>query len=488
MFRILIVDDERIILNGIKMMIETDQELSFPKDIVTTTNVPTAMELLDSFCPDLILTDIRMPVMDGFDLIRFVREREFSSSIVILTSHADFQYAQQAIRFNVMDFILKPIDQAVLRQMILAAYTEKTKEEHSRLNAARMELRNMMLYDLSVQELMSDSELIGRVFPHMYFTVVVLGVPLLREDYKETLEKILEQYYDTCYCFLLQEKNQVIAVCNHDQYRVKPVSIHKDFETNTECADFFVGVSISANTYRSLHALYINALQRIFCRKQFGENSDLTNLSLFSYQDCVTIFNEKDESAERRLIKEYLLKIRAGADTSPLPDRIYQSFVHNIQLYLDDSDMNVPRHFSAASSQAENDEELMEEILSFLRHVKKKLFVAWDNDENDSVIRQLMKYIESHYREDVSLDDLAEHVGFHPNYVCMLFKKNTGESYLTCLHKERLYAAKKSLRETDYTIEQIAEEVGYNSASQFARVFRKYEGVSPSAFRTGAKD
>lgn len=110
MFRILIVDDERIVLNGIRMMIEEEMEITFPMDIVTASNVPQAIELLESFHPDLLLTDIRMPVMDGFDLIRHAREKGLSMNIVILTSHADFGYAQQAIRFNVMDFILKPID------------------------------------------------------------------------------------------------------------------------------------------------------------------------------------------------------------------------------------------------------------------------------------------------------------------------------------------------------------------------------------------
>ena len=66
----------------------------------------------------------------------------------------------------------------------------------------------------------------------------------------------------------------------------------------------------------------------------------------------------------------------------------------------------------------------------------------------------------------------------------MTFKKNIGQSYLTILHKERLLNAKKLMRETDFTMGQIAEEVGYNSTSQLARVFRKYEGKSPSEFRS----
>ena len=108
MFRILIVDDERIVLNGVRMMIEEDLALSFPTDIATASNGPQALDLLKNFTPDLILTDIRMPVMDGFTLVGHIREQFPDMGIAILTSHADFDYAVQAIRYQVTDFILKP--------------------------------------------------------------------------------------------------------------------------------------------------------------------------------------------------------------------------------------------------------------------------------------------------------------------------------------------------------------------------------------------
>ena len=72
----------------------------------------------------------------------------------------------------------------------------------------------------------------------------------------------------------------------------------------------------------------------------------------------------------------------------------------------------------------------------------------------------------------------------HPNYVCTLFKKHIGQSYLFCLHQERLRSAKQLLIDTDLTIDEIARQVGYNSASQLARIFRKYESTSPSDFRS----
>lgn len=486
MFRILIVDDERIVLNGIRMMIEEDMELPFPMDIVTASNVPQAIELLDSFNPDLILTDIRMPVMDGFDLIRRVREMRLSMNIVILTSHADFGYAQQAIRFNVMDFILKPIDQQILKNTIERVYQQKMEKEQARLHSAMLEMRNMMLYDLSAQELISDTELIRQLFPHTYFTVIVLTLSRMDDAYSEILKKILLQYYNCCYCFLLQERSQLIAICNHEQFHIQPTNLKQEFINAAHCENFWTGISISSSSYKALHNLYTNAVQRIFYTRHFGESSILSEISLFTYQDCVRIFQENEENATLKLVQEYLIKISVAFDSANALEMIYRSFVHNILLYLENNRIHVSNDQISMNCHVAGEQELISEIMTQLGRIKRSIQKNYDNHDNygnDTLTKNLLSYIQQHYQEDVSLDDLAAHVGFHPNYVCTVFKKNIGQSYLTCLHKERLLAAKKLLQETDYTMEQIANEVGYNSASQLARVFRKYEGVSPSAFR-----
>lgn len=486
MFRILIVDDERIVLNGIRMMIEEEMEITFPMDIVTVSNVPQAIELLESFHPDLLLTDIRMPVMDGFDLIRHAREKGLSMNIVILTSHADFGYAQQAIRFNVMDFILKPIDQQILKNTIERVYRQKMEKEQTRLHSVMLEVRNMMLYDLSVQELISDSELIRQLFPYTYFTVIVLALPQMKDSYVEILEKILLQYYNSCHCFLLQERSQLIAICNHEQFHTQLANLKREFANAVCCENFYTGISISSSSYKALHDLYNNAVQRIFYARHFGENSILSEISLLTYQDCARIFQENEETAVLQLIQKYLVKITAAFDSVDSFEMIYRSFVHNIRLYLENNRIIAANDQISDSCHAEDWQALAGELVKLLKTIKRSIQENYNNLDsygNDTLTKKLLAYIQKHYQEDVSLDDLAAHVGFHPNYVCTVFKKNIGQSYLTCLHKERLMAAKKLLQETDYTMEQIANEVGYNSASQLARVFRKYEGVSPSAFR-----
>lgn len=498
MFRILIVDDERIILNGIRMMIQEGCGLSFPTEVVTASNVPQAVEVLEAFSPDLLLTDIRMPVMDGFELIGHVRERYPAMDIVILTSHADFAYAQRAIRFQVTDFILKPIDQNALKATIEQAYGRKREQEELERRLARREVRSMMLYDLSDREMTCAGELVEGLFPHGYFTVIVLEVPRMEGEGKglaRILAGILGDYYDGCDCFARQERGQVVAICSHSRFLVDTEGLSLKFAEKSHCDRFWMGVSISATSYKALPGLYINAVQKIFYEKHFGRENDLAELALFTYQDCVQIFTENEDTALRQLTEGYLEKIAAVFGNLYGPEEIGKSFLHNVLLYLENSSIPVPEGLGdpqalwksgiSRAGQDSDSGELAGRLLACLEDVKEQIRKAGKAPEEDAMTKQMLWYIRQHFREDISLEDLAESVGLHPAYVCTLFKKNVGRSYLACLHGERLQAAKKLLVETDFTVEQIAAQVGYNSASQLARVFRKYENSSPSAFRHG---
>lgn len=483
MFKIMLVDDERIVLNGIKRMIEEELELEFPVEIITATNVPQALELLDSFCPDLLLTDIRMPILDGFDLIRKIREKGLEMNVAIITSHADFSYAQQAMRFKVMDFILKPIDFEALKATIIRVNQYKVERREALREKLLMNMRNMMLYDLSPQEMIDQPELLAKLFPNAYFSVAVVEEADVGENGAEIMKKIFLQYYDHCHCFYKKEKEQLIAICNHEMFRVKPMHLKEELISAFGCKKLLLSTSISANSYKALHSLYVNAVQRIFYMRHFGEKNILTEISMFTYQDCVSIFTEKEEIRLQKMIMEYITKIRVTFELPQFFETVYKSFEYNLSLYLENNNIEFQNGFAEYLSGAQNDQQLTEKIIERINSVKKVIRKNQDRFENDEITGKLLNYIRQHYREDISLDDLANYVGLHPNYVCTIFKKNTNQSYLTCLHKERLLVAKKLLKETELTVEQVAGEVGYASASQFARVFKKYEGISPSSVR-----
>lgn len=244
-----------------------------------------------------------------------------------------------------------------------------------------------------------------------------------------------------------------------------------------------MGTSISATTYKYLHSLYMNAVQRIFYSRYFVTDSYLADLSLLSYEDSVRVFNENEDAVLLELISGYIKKMRAASDSLNTPELIWRSYTSNIYLYLKNNGFAVEVDLAQETCPADTYEGLTSEIAVWTRRMRKRIQKMSENYGDSELMKRLMQYIEQHYREDISLEDLASVVGFHPNYVSAVFKKESGKSYLTFLHETRLEAAKKLLRETDRTVEWIAAETGYRSASQFARVFRKYENISPMVYR-----
>ena len=209
----------------------------------------------------------------------------------------------------------------------------------------------------------------------------------------------------------------------------------------------------------------------------------MSGLSLVTYHECVQIFLEKDEEKVQELLTQYVDAIRSTSPDICTPDVIFRSFFHNIALFFENTSIPMPASGLLDAPKAANFAELVPEIMGYLSRIRKEIQKTSEYSGNDVQIRQLLNYIRENYQKDISLDDLADSVGLHPNYVCTLFKKSVGQSYLSCLHKERIRAAKKLLLDTDLSIEDIAHQVGYNSSSQLARVFRKYESLSPTDFR-----
>lgn len=482
MFQIMIVDDERIILNGCRMMIQELLKLPFSVDIVTATNVPQAISILETTTPDMILTDIRMPVMDGFELIKHVRENKISSEIVILTSHADFEYARTALRYNVLDFILKPINEVSLRETIMKIHRKLIDEKAEQLENAYLKVLTMLKYEFSPSDLLLTDEMLEEMFPSTYFTVLVVESEQL-PDNTFPFQELLMQYYDYCRCYLSDERSQLICICNHDTFFVKPTNLH-DKLYQLIGGSFLSGTSISSNSVHKLHQLYTNACQRIFYKKVFGNDENLSGTALFSYQDCIQIFLENNPDKMRNELLKYIERMNlVGNPSRSFLEQIYISFFQNISLYAENSGLEMPQNLDLSlpanvlSPDALADL-IIGRILNFRSTIKET------STDSEQLINQLLGFIKNHYTEDISLDDLSSAVNLNSNYICSFFKKSIGQSFLACLHKERLTAAKKLLLETDYTIEEISHRVGYNSSTQFARIFRKYENSSPSDFRS----
>lgn len=484
MFRILIVDDEKIVLNGIKLLIEKRMQLPFVPDIAIASSAAAALELLSVFQPDLILSDIRMPVIDGFAFIEQVKKRDIICDFAILTSHADFNYAKRAITLHVEDFILKPVETAELQQVLLNCHAKKEQRRKAEEKEGFSLLRNLLLYDLPIEQLISEEELFRSIFPYKYFPVLLLQTDSPDPDFTEIIEKELSFHYQKCHTFYFYQNRQYITVCNHDHFFIDTAPLKQIFRHILLNQSFRYSISISSNSWKELHNLYMNAQLRIFYQKIYPENQEMADISFITYWDCIKIFAETDELKLSQQMQQYIDKLLSQFTPSPrLFDEIYESFLSNCNFYLEN--LNAPLlQKTYSEQQLDTPEKLRGAILQNILSYRQFIQDSQKRGSEPDAVSTLISYIDHHYTEDISLENLADSVEMHPNYVCSLFKKQFGYSYLTYLHQKRIEHAKKLLVQTEFhTLDEIATLVGYNSSNQLLRIFKKYEHMTPGEYR-----
>lgn len=481
MLSILIVDDEKLILNGCRIMLERNLTFPFPIQIFTACKASDALMLFQETEIDLVLTDIRMPVMDGFQLINSLRSFCYTGEIAILTSHADFEYARKALRLNISDFLLKPIDQTELKRLICSAWDKKQAREEKQLDELCQELLSVALYDFSLSDLSANEETLRMLFPHTYFTVMLIPLETSEVNIQE-VHNILQDYFAKCYCYLLSSQKQIMVLCNHPSFRICLNGLTDRLYPLT-CSRLPVATSIVSNSIQDIHALYSNSVRRLFCRNTFGNNLAMAEHTFFSYQDCIEIFLEQDPALQKEKLDKYLSAFStSGTITSQYLDNIYKSYFENLSLYLKSN--GISQDFSMVSlTSFPCVHALCHAILQNIKELKQTLSKEEAEPHIQSQAIKILDYIKMHYMEDISLDNVAEAMDMNPNYICSLIRKNLGQSYLSFLHQERIREAKRLLKDPSLSIDEIAKRVGYNSSSQFGRVFRKYENLSASDYR-----
>lgn len=262
MFRVLIVDDEEIILRGVELLIRKKLSLPFGIDIAVAASAGAALEKAAVFSPDLILTDIRMPGMDGFAFIEELRGRSIACDIVILTSHADFSYAKRAISFQVQGFLLKPIEKKELEAALLDSYRRLEESRREEERECLLQMRNILLYDVDVDGEMADEEIRHRLFPYQYFTVVLVECGAAGQEYAGLVEDEIASY-SCCRTFYLASAKQYVTICNHEKFNLDGNLLKAGIRKVFLREEHYCGISISSNSWTELHSLYVNAMS--FC-------------------------------------------------------------------------------------------------------------------------------------------------------------------------------------------------------------------------------
>jgi two-component system response regulator YesN len=494
---IMIIDDELFIRKGLRKLI--DQHTTNWEVVGEAKNGEEGLAQIESLAPDLAIVDIRMPIMSGIELAEQIYKRGLKVKVVILTGHKDFEYAQAAIKYGVIDFLLKPCpEEEVIRMLDEVFNSMRVENKQRQFNQRMLEetvLRSALLRLPIPGDMLSylQQELVGKVcwFISGYMDMnskFEKDLHLLQYAFRNIIEEILEpERYSLS--FVSVQYNLSAMFIRHPAIEGSQL-----MNKLTSTMDELLGVRIKvldAGEIQSLDqvpALYENIGLSMGLATGTEENSaavpDDHNQMLLNAQTLQDHWMFLITSGHQEKLKEQVsLEIQTIADDSvsihELKNRalIIATVFNTLSRKVMHVPFNTLLHFQNQHKQEIVD--LLEQHANdFLAQLDQ-----WLKLHNQSVIQQAIDYIEQHYMDTCSLSEVAMRVHFNPTYLSTLFKRETGERFVNYVTKVRIEQAKILLSNTDKKVAEIGQMVGYDDPNYFTTIFRKNNTCTPNQYR-----
>jgi len=516
MLKVMLVDDEKSILQGLQYLIDW-HEYGF--EVATTArNGREALEIIKQNAVDLIITDIKMPYMDGLELIANVKKLNHKIKFIVISGYSEFEYAKKAIDVNVIGYLLKPIDEGELANKL-----KDIRREHDKyLSYFKHELNNFLHAISNGNQIHLDTdisnEFISKYMPDKfyYMTVELTGhedmiyAVLRKKEYEKTLSDMIcgikdflgEQYN----AFVLHEDN--IVGCGI----VVSCSMLKDFNTDllglasglkqviAPLTNMNVSVMIGKKV-DSVYDIHQSKESIEFCRKirfyigvrkiiSYDENKDWVFHDTLFNMDFIKKFPSMMLKGEPQDIESAIDEFCNIIRTEAISPEIVIAYINNIMLDVIKTISELGGETIYIASRYSVFCRLqgitVNTIKLFLKEVSTKVseIIRDIYSKNEmGIVGEIVDYIEAHYQEDIDLQYFANHYYINASYLGQLFKKKVGMSFNKYLNHLRMEEAKRQLQNNQYKIYEIAQNVGYKDANYFCMKFKEYEGISPTEYR-----
>lgn len=532
MYKVILVDDEFWICQGLQMMV--DWASLDMKVVASTDNTLMALQLCKQEMPDIIITDINMPKMDGLEMIAYLRELCPNAVVIIISGHDEFSYAQKAVTLHAFDYMLKPIDLEDLMGVLRRA-REQLEERSSNRQVqeekdALMESSRQVLVDWLVNRVLSGllrQEQLTPMQADVLRSIELLYncAILLEIDHHESSGAVLlsnyEQYMVNLQTIVTQYTHMVLLPQNYDAYRTSFLicMFYEDRSILETKRNTFIiqlqemmkkdsqsGTIGYGEIQSSIYAIRESAKQAaIAVQKKFiyGKNQ------VFPYQSP----KERDEKGVFRALED--IQYAELAENVIFNEPIdFDAFFENIRslVKMVEEDSYTYLHGIVQNLEFRLLEELnklpfgaefqfnpfskiheitrsgtLDDVLRALRtqleDLSAKIAKRQENETN-VYINKAIHYLNGHYKEsDLNLKTMAKVANMSVSYFCSRFKIVTGSSCIAYLVGIRMKKAKELLRDTDMRIHEIAAAVGYINPTYFCTSFKSNVGCTPESYR-----
>jgi two-component system response regulator YesN len=519
----LLVDDEINILKNLQTVIPWE---SLDIELVgTARNGELALELARKLRPQLILCDIRMPVMDGIAFLGALREFDTDAEVIMLTGYQDFSYVRSVIRYEVKDYILKPIDYEELIETIKRLATglrERNVEQHDMqqewkqvFHLAYEKVLYDRLIDLGVSTNRSFLKLHEMNAADLSFAMMLVDVA----DYSKrerTWEDKERKLWNFAIHNILQENLNSFSIpfsvlqVRSGEWCVLIERMPPDLFNREQCLQWAeklrhavesylklsirvalhpseVSIEQLARTYKSLQrSLNLSATAHIgvIVSEKIRGHTDTSQQLWDRIEEMVTGLKRCDRRRTETALKALNDSFRL------LPDHSFERvapIVHYLCIHLL-REMRAMEVMTRAEEiaiwhQIDQHHGIRETLVVINRLVDQSIDSVMKKKTSDVLMLSARDYIERNLSTELSIDVLADYLGISGSYFSLLFKQHIGETFVEYVTKQRMEIAKSLLALSDKSVTQIGQMVGYVERRYFTRVFNKYTGLLPSEFR-----
>lgn len=526
--KICFIDDIRTVVEGISQQIQWDQHGITVCG--TAINGLEGMALIENYRPDIILTDIRMPMLDGLELTSRIKETLPAAKVILMTGYSDFEYAKQAVQLGAFDFITKPFSLSHIEEVVLKAKAEIEDERHKENRMAEMEQKvteslpilRQEFFTLLLHHKADQREAERRwsyikpdlVAKHLFVMVIEIDgfaekcvhtsiseIELIRFSLQNIMEETIAPYTrglifrDTTTRFAaVLNTTEVISAAELAEACCGNIEAHTSFTIS-------IGIGLPADQIYELSSSYNQAVQALSYHLYTGGNAVMSYADM-SYTAASIPLNLRVK--EQELIhalqsgnRIHTLKILNQlfdelTTVHPLlkPEYLISLFYELSFMMLRALQEKIPyadlagidalvRGKQMTSSISIED---MQRILKDIAGLGCQQIERQTRSTAANVVQEAILYVREHLHQEFYIGDAAKHVHLSTSYFANLFKKVTGMTFNQFVIQERMEQAKRLLLE-DRQVQEIAEALGYVERRYFSDVFKKYTRMTPSEFK-----
>lgn len=519
LYKVFLVEDEIVAREGIRDNVDW-QSAGF-EFCGEAPDGEIALPLIQKSQPDVIITDIKMPFMDGLQLCKVVREQMPWVKIVILSGHDEFNYAQSAIKLGVTEYLLKPISASEIQNVLQSVATALDQESEERKNLKELQnqikdvlalQRERLLLQLVVGGVSSTAAIeqcrqIGLDIIAQYYLVILIKVRLHEENgpidfthYHEIQSMVASLASKHSGAFFTQKSVEelLMIMSGNDAERLKQDGlflaslIQQDIEAGTG-HQVAVGVGNVQQRLTDIFHSFAEALTAV---------TKSTQSKPFSQQSHLTEMLKLEEPTIEQYLKSGLIKefdAFFATHLQPLSEAALQSTLIKHYLFVD-LILTAAQFVTALDGEANQVIPAMADIEGFLANIQtidqmreavRNMFstvLMFRNNQaqyaKTKLIFQAKEFIDAHFTDpNLLLNEVAATVNLSPSHFSVVFGRETGESFKDYLTKVRIERAKELLRTTSMKCSEVAYQSGYNDPHYFSYVFRKNTGLPPQQFR-----